>query len=302
MAVNGCCIEWEQEITLYLDGELPSESRSRVERHLKKCPCCSRFFYQLEREEHLLAGKIRHQAIEFLPPPDFCNRVMDALPPYVPNLLTQRLSSCWQQVREFFTSEGHRHMALAASMVICLMGILLSLQAGDVKEPHYIHLKVNGILTREILPEIFVPKQINGEYYEFPDSSTVFASYGSHFIVDDYPQDNQTEDIKNERRLILRSGEIFVDVQPARESFTILTANTQITVFGTQFYVWSKNTANKETVVAVRKGSVMVERRGNNQMGSVRLESGQQTIVSTKDGKTSLHVPEPVDADLMASF
>lgn len=299
MAVKGCSLEWEQEVTLYLDRELPTSSIGRVERHVQSCEMCSRFLLQLEREEQLLAGALRHDADEFFFNMNLANQVMEALPAYQPNPLVRRFQLWKQQVHEFFQAEGRRHLALALSMCICVIGILFALKVGNVEEQQYLHIKHNTTLVRTTLPDLFLSATMDGDYFEFPDTSLVYATFGTWFTVEAYQQDSGVSAVGTERRLSLKTGEMFVDVHPEQEGFSIVCSNAKATVFGTQFYIAINPGPDKETVIAVREGTVMVEKQGRNQVGSTVVNGGQMTKVITKDGKVILRSPVPISAELL---
>lgn len=298
----GCCTEWEQEIYLYLDNELSSSGRERVERHLEKCDRCSRFCRVSEQEEQLLAGRLRHQAeFDFLQEA-IADCVMDGIPVLQPKTLVQRVVELGCRTAHFFYDQNHRHYALAASLMICVAGILAAMNM-EVPEDHRIQIKRNSTYYPANVMDPILVSLNGGETFEFPyDGSVIYASKDTIFTILSYPKkENDSYNIGVDRRLNLISGELFVEVKPSptKEGFSIVNANSEIRVYGTQFYVSVKRDPIKVTTVAVSRGQVIVDKRGE-QRGSTILKAREMTqVVTGRNNQNSLANPKQINSNTL---
>ena len=289
---RGCCTEWEQEIMLYMDHELSPDSCERVQRHLTRCEECARLYRIMDREEQLLSGRIRNQLDTTVDPETFADFVMSEIPAYQPITLPQRVMEYTGAAFNYVFDANRRHYSLAASILICVIGILFAMRVGGVTEERYIHIVRNGTVTPVLPTEPILVSQLQseGEFFELPDGSLVYATKNTCFSIDAYPdyQNKDTSNIDSERSLTLISGEICIDVIPSKEGFSVNTSNAKAKVFGTQFFVGTASRPNKVTVVGVRTGKVMVEKRGKNQLGYTVLEPRDMTKVTTVNQNVSI--------------
>ncbi len=298
---RGCCTEWEQEIMLYMDHELSPESCERVQRHLDRCDECARFYRVFDREEQLLSGRIRHQMESAVDTDLFADLVMSDIPAFQPITLPQRIKGYAGAAFAYVFDPHRRHYSLAASILICVVGILFAMQVGYVTEESPIHIVRNGTVM-SVLPKQAIwisPLQSEGEFIELPDGSLVYASKNTCFSIDSYPETSGKSNIETERSLSLIYGSICIDVNPAKEGFSVTCSNAKAKVFGTQFFIGTNSGPNKITVVGVRKGEVMVEKRGRNQLGYTVLRQREMTkVTSVRDDKVSLPSPYSLHPDL----
>ncbi len=300
MAAKGCCTEWEQEVVLYHDGELSESGCSRVDRHLTKCAECSTFLSDLSQEESMLAGRLRRQAAPFTPNPAFSSGVMHLLKHRSPETIWTRMQGWLYEMTVVTYVRSRPHMAAAISLLLCLAGALLSAQVGDVSDDQYFNITRSGKVMRTTLYDLMYIVRPEGEFFELPDGSTLYASPGTWFSIESFQEGGGAASVGSDRRISLKSGEIFIDVRPAKEAFSVVTANSKTTVFGTQFYVGVEVGSDKHSLVAVREGRVIVEKRGRSMMGSTVLTDQQQTNVLTRNGKTILSAPDPIGPSLLA--
>jgi len=293
---KGCCTEWEQEIILYLDNELSYDGCGRVEKHLKRCDNCAVFCHSVEREERLLAGALRQQAKTGYHALAIADNVMDALPDFQPVTLNRRFQDWGLSFSQFFLNQGRRHAAIAASILVCILGMYATMQMGYVTEEPLIHIKRSGVLFTSVCRQPYYIVRREGEFFEFPDGSVVYASPNTLFSVENYPEVEEKNSVGMERRIRLQSGELFIEVQPRKEGFSVICPNGSAKVVGTQFYVSVTSGTTKITTVAVREGIVMVETKGRN----TRPVAGQMTrLWSMSNGKKiSLQLPESIRPDL----
>ncbi len=296
---TGCCTEWEQEILLSLDGELSPAGCERVRRHLEKCEDCARFCRVIEREEQLLSGRLRQKADLAAVPGLIANQVMDVLPSLQPITWSQRFSEQAWAAAAYCLDRNRRHYALAASMLICVVGVLFTMRVGNVEEEHFVHIKRNGTLMRITPFEPIYISRPEGEFIEFPDGSLAYATYDTWFSVNAYQDEGGASNVGTDRRLSLNSGELYIDVRPAKEGFSVLCPNSRTMVFGTQFYIRINSGPMKETTVVVRTGQVSVEKLGKDQMASTIVEKGFMTKVFSYDGTVRMRVPYKADSVLM---
>ncbi|MDP8244964.1 MAG: FecR domain-containing protein [Candidatus Hinthialibacter antarcticus] len=300
MAVKGCCTEWEQEVVLYHDGELSESGCSRVDRHVNKCADCSAFLSELSLEESMLAGRLRRQAAPFAPDVAFSANVMYLLEHRSPETIWTRMQGWLYEMTVVTFVRSRPHMAAAISLLVCLVGALLTAQVGDVASDQYFNITRSGKVMRTTLYDLMYVVRPEGEFFELPDGSTLYASAGTWFSIESFQEGGGAASVGNDRRVSLKSGEIFIDVRPAKEAFSVVTTNSKTTVFGTQFYVGVEVGADKHTLVGVREGRVIVEKLGRSMMGSTVLTNEQQTNVITRNGKTILSAPDPIDTSLLA--
>ena len=95
--------------------------------------------------------------------------------------------------------------------------------------------------------------------------------------------------------MIYLSGEAFFKVVPDNHPFIVLTSNTQTTVVGTEFNIWSRY---QETRITVKKGKVQFKSTGVEPL-PVILEKGQMSL--TIGGQTPER-PRDVDTTNVASW
>ncbi len=300
MKAKGCCTEWEQEIILYLDNELPSDRCTHVEKHLERCHHCSDFYFDVEREERLLAGSLRQETKPALNSLAFVNQVMSDLPLVQPVTLSWRLREMSLTATRILFQQGYRHYAIAVSILICVLGIYATLSMGNIGELPLVHIKRSGILYSSILRQPFyIDKAIRpeGEFFEFHDNTVVYASPYTLFSVEAYPENEEKDSVGMERRIRLQSGELFFDVKHRNEGFSVICPNAMVKVVGTQFYVSVTSGQTKITSVAVRKGNVLIETTGR----SASVIAGQMVrLWSMNNGKKLvLQVPEPIRPDYL---
>lgn len=295
MASNGCARQWEEDIILYLDGELSAEQGLEVEKHLMNCPQCAGFFNQIAREERLLAGQLLHR-MESTPRPDsIAPAVMNALPSH-PQTFPQRL------VRSFLSRQpvSRRTLAVAATLLICLVASFISMQMAPVQQEQVVLVARNGLSEPKPLFSGYYVENPDGDYFDLPDGSSLYATSGTFFTIESFPRpDSEDNPVAIDRRLRLHSGELFIRVQKRDEdAFTVVSANSKTTVFGTHFYVGV--TEPRQTVVAVRRGQVHVDKRARNQIGAVQLTDERMTRVTTgSNGVVELLRSHTVDTDLL---
>lgn len=289
-------MEWEQEVALFLDNELPPGRRARLEGHLSQCAACSRFSHALQREERLLAGHIRHEAREWAPDEAFTQGVMNAVRRETAasgrNFSAKPLADWFKaQIRQ------SRWQATAAvSLLICAAGALAAVWVGNVEAEQFVTVKRNGDNYPARTRESFFVRNENGEFFEFPDGSVVYATQNTWFIIQSYPKMYESSTVGAERRLELKFGELFLHVKPANEGFSVVCANAAAKVFGTQFYISFNRGEYKRSFVGVREGRVLVEKR--NQKGYTVLGENQCTRVSGLDEKIVMDTPFTISSEL----
>jgi hypothetical protein len=299
MPTNGCCTEWEQEIVLYLDDELSPQGRSRVERHLSRCLSCSSFYRELEREEYLLAGRLCHEAHPFFPTDEFTDEVMNTLPVSNPRTYSRKIVELVCAVSRIAASKGHRHVAVAASILICLAGVLVTLSMGNMPQERMVKIKRFGTFYDYRIHEPIYVTDSRGEFFEFPDGTTAVATNGTCFTIESYQEGSSDSNVGEDRQLRLMFGALFLDVRAAKERFSVRCANARASVFGTQFYIHINRGPHKETTVAVRQGRVQVEKLGQDQMVNTVLSERQMTRVYSTNGVVRLQTPSPIDGALL---
>lgn len=300
MADNGCCMEWEQEIVLYHDNELSPESCLRVEKHLRKCSRCSEYYTALAREERFMAGRLRHQFAAPLSNRAFTDQVMRRLPAQ-PLSASERAMEWAKEYAEWMFASGRRSVALAMTLLICALGAYWAVQVGLHIEETTLNIQRNGAIFRTTLLEPLSSTFETGEYFELPDGSILYATQGTWFQIESFPNhDEERSDIEEERRIKLVLGELFIDVQSRRETFSVVIENNaKITVHGTQFYVATDRYSNViQTKVAVREGRVNIEKM-RNQLGATYIHSEEMTSVNTINGSIQLQFPETIDPLLL---
>jgi len=298
MVDNGFNTEWEQEINLYLDNELSQAGRERVEKHLDRSEASSRYYRIVQREDQLLSGRMRHELNSSFKADNFTNAVMDSLPGNPANPFVQKIKHGWEQVLAYFYADGSRRLALACSIVVCVVGILASMQFSTPDEHNFINIKQNGVYSRAMLPGLFLVRDSQGQFIELPDTSMVLAPQGTLFSIENYQEGSAETSVGTERRLSLKTGELFIDVHPEKEGFSVVCTNAKATVFGTQFYIATTPGPKKETIIAVREGSVMVEKQGRNQRGSTVVSPGQMVKVLSERDNVILRAPEPMTSEI----
>jgi Putative zinc-finger/FecR protein len=298
MCYRGCCTEWEHEILLYMDHELAPNSCERVQRHMEKCEDCARFYRIIQREEQLLCGRLRNQVEMTTDPGVIADLVMSDIPAFQPVTWQQRLADHAATVFNYLSDKNRRHYSLVASILVCLFGILFTMQVGNVTEEGVINIVRSGIRTHVAPGEYIVVSTDEGEFIELPDQSVVYATPGTYFTIESYldhkvVSDSGGETINEERHLKLISGALCIDVRshPVKTGFSVTCSNADAKVFGTQFYVHTTTGPDKVTQVGVRTGQVMVEKRGKNQVGYTVLGKREMTTVTNFNGNVHLLAP-----------
>ena len=299
MANKACCIEWEQETILYLDNELPDSGRSRVEKHLRQCKYCSALYREMERETHLIGGRLRHLAEAGIPNAVFTNDIMNALPSSAVVSLRGRVKEKIRNLAEVLTGPARIHLAVAASLLICILSIFTTFQFNTEIKDSNITIKRNGIAQQVAMLNPILVSYEDGEFFEFPDGSIAYATKNTLFNIDSYQQGSDPIRIGTDRRIKLIRGEMFFDVEPANEGFNVICTNVKTTVFGTQFLVCTIP-EEKQTYIAVREGTVFVEKRGKNQRGSTVLKEQQMTLVFSKNDNIVMRAPHKIHPELLA--
>ena len=247
MANKGCCIEWEQETILYLDNELPDSGRSRVEKHMRQCKFCSALYREMERETQLIGGRLRHLAEVGMPDIydnrsgncglNFTNAVMNSLPTSSVVSLQGRVKEKIRYISEMIKGPARIHLAVAASLLICILSIFTAFQFNAKTQNTCIAIKRNGVTQQIAMLNPILVSYEDGEFFEFPDGSIAYATKNTAFNIVSYQQGSDPKRIGTDRRIDLMQGEMFFDVEPANEGFNVICANAKTTVFGTQFLV-----------------------------------------------------------------
>jgi hypothetical protein len=291
MANKGCCIEWEQEIILYLDNELPESGRSRVEKHLRQCKYCAPLYREMERENQLMGGRLRHLA-EAGMPASFTRDVMEALPVSAVITFRSRMKENLRKTNDLVFGPARVHLAVAASLLICLFGLFVARDMNHSSlQDTRIEIRRNGVVQQVAVLNPILVTYDQGEFFEFPDGSVAYATKGTLFNIESYQQGKDDKTLGADRQIKLLKGELFFDVQSANEGFNVICANSKTTVFGTQFYVGS-SPEYRTTLVGVREGRVFVEKRGKNQVGSTVLNKRQMTRILNANGHIKMSTPE----------
>lgn len=295
---RGCCTEWEQEILLYLDRELPSDGNERVQRHLERCDECARFYRIIDREEQLLSGRLRHKVEMTFDPEIISELVMNDIPAFQPITFPQRVKEQVGLAFSFLMDRNRRHYSLAASILICVVGILFAMQVGSVTDEQTINIVRNGTYMRVASKEPIWINLDEGEFIELPDRSVLYATKDTCFSVDSYNTEHNDSNIDDERSLRLITGSLCIDVNPRPEKigFSVVCPNAKATVFGTQFYISATTGPNKTTLVGVREGRVMVQKLGQNV--STLLNPKEMTSVSSFNGKVYLRIPYSIQPEI----
>ncbi len=299
MVIKGCCTEWEQEIILYLDNELSPKSRSRVESHLSRCSSCAWFYRQLEREECLIAGHLYHETHVHLPSDEFTDEIMGNLPDSKPRTYTRKVVELMLSASREVASKGKWHVTIAASILICLAGALATLSVGHVPKEEFINIKRYNKWYPCRIHEPIVISDLNGEFFEFPDGSIAYATYGTCFTIESYQEGSSDSNVGRDRQLRLKMGSLFLDIRPRKERFSVVCSNARASVFGTQFYIDIDYGPKKTTTVAVREGRVQVEKLGHNQTATTVLDTGQMTRVYSANGVYQLQPPSQITGALL---
>ncbi|MDX9754548.1 MAG: FecR domain-containing protein [bacterium] len=291
MANKGCCVEWEQELILYLDNELPEQGCSRVKKHLRQCKYCAALYHEMERETQLIGGRLRHLADAGMPDLSFTNLVMDSLPSSTVMTIRGRSVEWGRRIRSILSGPARVHLAVAASLLICIAGIFATTLLNPDPRDITIEVKRNQDLQEYALLESILISHPEGEFFEFKDGSIVYAPQGTLFYIGAYQQGADQNNVGSDRQIHLLQGELFLEVHPAKEGFNVVCANSKTTVFGTKFFV-GYNPDRKCTSVAVLEGQVFVEKVSkNNLRGSTVLHEKQMTQVIQREGHTALHSP-----------
>jgi hypothetical protein len=267
--VRECCFtEWEQEIWLYLDNELPDEDRIRLERHLENCRRCREFLADVHPVEDSIRSRIRAAAADPLPE-SFADEVLNHLPAMIAVPRHQRF---WLALRRNLAPQAvgqamRHHPATVAAVFLLCLGSLFSGWLGRVDGDYRVKLVAWGeraFLVR-LSESIHNP---NGRLYELPDGSLLSAQSGTVFSIEAYQNNG------DDRWISLTRGEIRLDVKTeAMQGFTVSTPEARVKVMGTCFVV---RLENRETCVEVARGSVLVESVGQGQPKSCRLRAGER--------------------------
>jgi len=277
MLNQGCTQEWMQEIVLLIDNELPDCRRKQTDEHIHHCRDCQVYYHSLLREDRLLAGRIQHdtQALS----PSFSFEVMNSIEKQTIPSLMEKMYNRFAVMYKYMLAEGTWHTAVAVTILGCIFATYMSFHLGNAADPYYLPMMKNGELYTAVLPDDFIVNDDNGEFFYLPDGTVIYAAKNTSFVLTDYPKNVLEDPIDAERRIILWYGQLYLNVAPASQGFTVITPNAETKVFGTQFYVYSSlGRTNKHTTVAVKKGKVMVEKR--NQNGYTVLTDNLMTQIS----------------------
>ncbi len=302
MVTNGCCTEWEQEIILYLDHELSPKGRARVERHLSRCLSCARYYREIEREEYLLSGYLSHEVQPSFPENLFTDEVMNALPDSKPRTYGRKALELLLSVTRQISARDRWHVAVAASILICLAGVLVTLTMGNVPQEQFVQIKRLGQFYPYRIHEPIYITNSQGEFFEFPDGSIAYAVRDTCFTIESYQEGSSDSNVGMDRQLRLKFGALFLDVRPAKERFSVICSTARASVFGTQFYIHINRGPQKEAIVAVREGRVQVEKLGQDQMANTVLDERQMTRVYSANGIVRLHAPKLIDSALLRNL
>lgn len=287
MPNQGCTQEWMQEIVLLIDNELPESRRHQTDEHIKHCRSCHVFYHTMLREDRLLAGQVQHETPDLQP--QFSQAVMNSIEEQAVPTIVDRSNHWFKTFKLYMQGEGKWHTAVAATIIGCLIATYMSFHLGNITDPYYLPMMKSGEQYTAILPDDFVVNKENGEFYYLFDGSVIYATPNSSFVITDYPKNINEDPVDKERRIVLWYGQLFLDVAPANQGFTVVTPNAEVKVFGTEFYVFSSKGQDKHTTVAVKEGRVMVEKR--NQTSFTVLTDDEMTSVHGVADQIHMHQP-----------
>lgn len=292
MPSQGCTQEWMQEIVLLIDNELPDCRRQQADEHISHCRSCQVFYHSALREDRLLAGRVQHESHQLTP--QFSNLVMSSIDSQTIPTLAERMIDSAKVFQRYFLGEGKWHTAVAVTIIGCLIATNMSFHLGSITDPYYLPMMKGGEQYTAILPDDFIVDKNTGEFFYLFDGSVVYATPNTSFVVTDYPKNIEEDPVDKERRIVLWYGQLYLDVAPANQGFTVVTPNAEVKVFGTQFYVHSSKGREKKTTVAVREGRVMVEKR--NQTSFTVLTDNEMTNVSGIGDNILMNPPLHIDS------
>lgn len=127
------------------------------------------------------------------------------------------------------------------------------------------------------------------------ERSTVELADGSSIQLNSATRVKYSKSYPHESRMIYLSGEAFFKVVHSNHAFIVLTSNTQTTVVGTEFNIWSRY---QETRITVKKGKVKFKSTGVEPL-PVILEKGQMSLTI---GEKAPELPRDVDTTNVASW
>lgn len=273
-----CCFpEWEQEIWLYLDNELPEEDRIRVERHLENCRRCREFLVDIRPVESCIRSHFDAAAAHPLPE-NFTDEVIN----YLPSMIAlPRYRSLWLALGRYLTPRViggamRRHPVTVAALFLLCVGSLFSAWLGRVEYDYRVKVIASGERAFLVdLSESIWCEDPDGQLYELPDESLLFAQSGAVFSIEAYQ--NHGDD----RWISLKRGEIWLDVitKDQREGFTVSTPEARVKVMGTCFAVRREE---RKTCVQVVRGSVLVENVGRGTPKSCRLNVAERVTADRR--------------------
>jgi len=279
MISEGCFQEWEAEILQYLDGELGESDRLRVERHVQTCRRCRAFLADMGPIERSIDQHFRATASENPLPEDFIQKVMSSLPSMI------SLPWHWKirlAIREFSSREGLKrligqHPVTAGALVLFVIGTLSSIWLNHLEYDYRVKINAWGNKTFDVsLSQSVICENPNGQMYELPDGSLIFAQPGAVFSVEAYQKHG------DDRWVRLRRGEVWLDVRgDVREGFTVTTPEARLKVTGTCFAVKLEPDVS---TVEVARGNVLVENVGRGHPKSCYLKP-KKKISANRGGR-----------------
>lgn len=283
-----CCFsEWEREILLYIDNELPPEGRTRVEHHLGHCNPCGHYYEEQRRIEAELGFDLRlHQRAHPLPL-DFDEHIAGTLPRMKMLSLGQRmaifLEEHWRP--DAWWAYTRRHAAVATSLLLLLMvgggSSLLNLPQARYD------VQVIEVAKRAFLQPVGESISNNTSLdimYRLPDMSHIIAKPNSSFAFDAYQRRG------DDRALRMTRGELWCDVLPTEQGFSVTTPHAIVRVIGTRFAVKVSPT---ETSVDVIEGQVLIEKRDQGYPKTAAVRAGRHSAVPRRG---RIQVPSKLDA------
>ncbi len=285
---EACFSEWEQEILLYLDNELSPESRTRLEGHLNRCVHCRRFVEDQRRFESELGFDLRLKQRSHTLPNDFTEKIIENLPGMLPLHRWQRLRLFWEQTwcPQHWWQFTVRHAAVVISLFL-----LIVIGGGsfflNIPEEDY-DVRVIQVAKKAFLIPLGEPITNTAKekvMYRLPDNSHIIVQPDSSFRIDAYQHQG------DDRALSMSRGEIWCDVLPSDEGFSVTTPHAIVRVMGTRFSV---KVTSAETKVEVVEGQVLIEKREGGLPKTAAVRSGHHSSVPRRG---RIRVPARLDQE-----
>lgn len=268
-----CFSEWEEEILLYLDNELPPEGRARVELHLQRCVHCQRFMGEQRRIETELGFDLRLKQRAHSLPADFTHSVTANLPGMKPLPFVQRWLIAWENTwrPDDWWAGICRHAAVAVSLLLLLLvgGGSSLLDASD--ENYGIQIVEVGKRAFTLpMGNMIANDSDHTVMYRLPDYSHILALPKTSFHIDSY------QHLGDDRAIRIARGEIWCDVLPTSEGFSVKTPHATVRVIGTRFAV---KVALDKTGIDVVRGQVLAEKREGGMPKTAAVLEGHKTVI-----------------------